>query len=75
MGPKAYGKKLDASKVAAKHGHTTGQSVAEFMIDLFLQGDVESGVGKEIADAASGHDALMRRIGYSVVTLPEFHLA
>lgn len=75
MGSKAYGKKLDAGKVAAKFGHSTGESVAGFMIDLFLQGDVESGVGKRIVKAASGHDALMRRIGYSVVTLPEFHLA
>lgn len=72
---KDYGKKLDAGKVAAKYGHSTGESVAGFMIDLFLQGDVESGVGERIVKAASGQDAAMRRIGYSVVTLPEFHLA
>lgn len=75
LGSKAYGKKLDAGKVAGKYGHATEKSACKFLVDLFLQGDVESGVCGRIVKAASGQDDAMRRIGYSVVTLPEFHLA
>ena len=41
---KPYDGKLDPWAVAQKHGHATPESGARFLLDLFLQGDLEPGV-------------------------------
>ena len=78
-GSKPYEDKLDPLGVAGKHGHATPESAARFLIDLFLQGDVEPGVAEALLAtvAASGDNASqqVRRFAHGVMTLPEFHLA
>ncbi len=73
-----YGDKLDPSAVAGKHGYSGAESAGRFLLDLFLQGDVEPGVAEALrAAAAAGGDPAdpVRRFAHGVVTLPEFQLA
>jgi uncharacterized protein (DUF1800 family) len=78
-----YGGKLDPWSVAQKHGFATPESAARFLLDLFVQGDVEPGVREALlgtvpASATNGDDGLKaawRGFAHAVITLPEFHLA
>lgn len=77
-----YGDKLNPWAVAEKHGCSTPESAAGFVLDLFLQGDVAADVRSalqktagEPSDAGGGPADIVRSFAYSVVTLPEFHLA
>ena len=78
-----YANKLNPWAVAKKHGCSTPESAARFLLDLFLQGDL----GPDVRDAllkkiqtpaaADGDDpaGTLRRFAHEIVTLPEFHLA
>ncbi len=67
--------------VAQKHGHATPESAARFLLDLFVQGDLEPGVSDAFLKTVpmpggEGERATaLRRFAHAVVTLPEFHLA
>lgn len=73
-----YGNKLDPAAVAKKHNISAPKSAAEFVVDLFLQGDVASNVREALLKdvPAKGGDASkwLRQFTHSVVTLPEFQL-
>jgi len=84
QGEKPYGDRLDPWAVARKYGHATPESAAHFLLELFLQDDLEpavrdallQGMGSdnELArtqDPASG----LRRFSHAIVTLPEYQLA
>lgn len=82
-GGQRYGDKADPWTVVRKHGCTTPQSAARFLLDLFVQGDVEPGIREALlanvpAVATNGDDgpkAALRDFAYAMTTLPEFHLA
>ena len=78
-GSEPYGDRLNPLGVAQKHGHATPESAGRFLLDLFLQGDVEDRVAETLLKTAEGGDAdpseRLRRLAHGVVTLPEFHLA
>ena len=76
-----YGDKFDPQAVAAKHGRSTPQTVKRFLVDLFLEGNLDTDVYESIqatasstTDTAKPEDEL-RRLAYAIVTLPEFQLA
>ncbi len=72
-----YGKKLNPLDVAQRHGHATVETAGRFLLDLFLQGDVDPGVYGKLAQMAQADnpDERMRRFAQATVTLAEFHLA
>lgn len=77
-----YGDKLDPLAVAAEHGHADAESAGRFLLDLFLQGDVEANVAETLLSAArratgagGGPSRRLRQFAHCVVTLPEFQLA
>ena len=76
-----YGKKLDPWRVAGTHKNSTVDSAGRFLTDLFLQGDIPSGRRESLRENAvtgvvkGDSAAIMRQLAYSIVTLPEFHLA
>jgi len=77
-----YGKKLDPSAVAARHGNSDVKSAGPFLLDLFLQGDIDPKVRDSLlkstaASASAGGDSAqqIRRFAHTVLTLPEFQLA
>ncbi len=80
---KPYGGKLDPWAIAQKHGYTTPEAAAGFLLDLLVQADLESGVreallqdmGTPATDGDGGPGGTLRRLAYAVVTLPEYHLA
>ncbi|MHC4176228.1 MAG: DUF1800 domain-containing protein [Planctomycetota bacterium] len=78
-GAEPYGEKLDPLAVAKKHGHSDAESAGRFLLDLFLQGDVQADVAetllKTAAPADSDPSGRLRRIAHAIVTLPEFQLA
>jgi len=81
-GSGTYGEKLDPAAVARKHGCADGGAAGRFLLDLFLQGDVDPKVAEALLEpaarpsAASGGDAaLPRELAHCVACLPEFHLA
>jgi len=76
-----YSDKLNPLRVAEKYGHSEPPSAAQFMLELFLQGDLEPD-GSEIlrkamltTDADGGPEAVARQLAHAVTTQPEFHLA
>jgi uncharacterized protein (DUF1800 family) len=77
-----YGGKLDPLSVATRYGHSTPEAAGRFLLDLFLQGDVEENVAKTILDVVAQPSALaggepagpLRRLAHAVVTLPEYQL-
>jgi hypothetical protein len=83
QGSGPYGNKLNPWTVAKKHGCSTPESATGFLLDLFLQGDLEPDVRDVLlktagapADAGGGDPAgTIRRFAHAVVTLPEFNLA
>ncbi len=78
-----YGDKLNPWVVAKKHGHSTTESAAGFLLDLLLQSDMAPDVREALqkrtraaSDAGSNDQAgTIRRFVHALVTLPEFHLA
>lgn len=76
-GSDPYGKKLNPWAVAQRHGCSTFESAARFMLDLFLQGDVDPGVYGKLTQTAQEADLekRMRSFAHAAATLPEFHLA
>jgi uncharacterized protein (DUF1800 family) len=81
-GAEPYGGKLDPWSVSRKHGHSTLAKASRFLIELYLQGDLNPPAREQLkqalakAEAARGDPAkLARELAHAVVTLPEFHLA
>ncbi len=78
-----YGGRLDPSSISEAHGSSTAESGCRFLIDLFLQGDLEAETraalfkeAERLAGQASGSlSRVLRRFTQHVVTLPEFQLA
>ena len=78
-----YGGKLDPWALAQRHGHAMPESAARFLIELFVQGDIDPSVQDELlenvrgAGPDSGNDpgAVLRCLAQRVMTLPEFQLA
>ena len=83
QGGEPYGNKLDPWTVAQRYGSTTPESAARFLVDLFVQGDLDPGVReallaevrKSATDSEGGPGALLRGLAHAVVTLSEFQLA
>jgi uncharacterized protein (DUF1800 family) len=82
QGKEPYGGNLDPWPVAQRHGCTTRQSAAQFLLDLLVQGDLEPAAReallREAAGAADeGNDlkAWACRLAHGVMTQPEFQLA
>lgn len=81
-GTKPYGEKLDPLAAARKHDASDPAAAGRFLIDLFLQGDVDAAVREDLLGAASksakaGDDYLQqtRLLAHSIFALPEFQLA
>ena len=79
---KPYEGRLDPWAVAQKHGQATPESAGRFLLELFVQGDMEPDVRDSLLQSvragASGDAApgtALRRLAYALVTLPEYHLA
>jgi len=75
---KPYEGKIDPMAIVEKHGRQAGQ----FLVDLFLQGDLDDAVKQSVLKQASGEETAggdssqaARRLAHLVVTLPEFQLA
>lgn len=81
QGEKPYEGKLDPWAVAREHGHATPESAAQFLLELFLQDDLEPAVretllqGTSAAGKSDGPETMLRRFAYAVATLPEYQLA
>ncbi|MHC4205560.1 MAG: DUF1800 domain-containing protein [Planctomycetota bacterium] len=76
-GSDPYGNKLNPWAVAQRYGCTTPESARRFLLDLFLQGDLDSDVYDSLPKTRRGQDVgeLTRSLAYAIITLPEFHLA
>ncbi|MBN2292389.1 MAG: DUF1800 domain-containing protein [Pirellulales bacterium] len=73
---KPYEGKLDPMAVAQKHGHQTGEAAERFLLDLFLQGDVETTVREAVLKHKRSEPSQeLRRTAHIIVSLPEFQLA
>jgi len=83
QGSKPYTDKLNPWILSNKYERSTIESAAQFLLDLFLQGDLAPNVHDTImkkVQESSGSDIddperILRNFTHSVVTLPEFHLA
>ena len=81
QGSGPYADKLNPWAVAQKHGCSTPEAGARFLLELFLQNDLEPSVHDTLMKAAGaaagagGPEGGMRRFAHAVVTLGEFHLA
>ena len=77
LGSDPYGKKLNPWAVAQKHGCDTSESARRFLLDLFLQGDLDSDVYDSLSKTLRGQNVeeLTRSLAYEIIALPEFHLA
>jgi uncharacterized protein (DUF1800 family) len=80
---KPYDSRLDPWALAQKHGFTTPEAAARFLLDLLVQADLEPGVREallqNVRTPATGGDGgpgtVLRRLAYAVATLPEYQLA
>ena len=79
QGSGPYGNKLNPRAVAERHGCATPESARRFLLDLFLQGDLDSDVYDSLPKTPREQDedlgGLTRSLAYAIVTLPEFQLA
>ena len=66
----AYEGKLDPAAVVSQHGPPAKDGGRQFLVDLYLQGDLEPAT--ESADTRSADP---RRIAARLASLPEFQLA
>ncbi len=79
-GAKRYGERLNPWGIAKKHGCSTAGEIRRFLVDLFLDGNLDDEVYEpvEIADSSDGGGDLKEKTGrlaQMIVTLPEFQLA
>ena len=80
-GAEPYGDKLNPLAAAKKHGRGSPESAGQFLLDLFLQGDLDAKVRDTLLKSLSGTvaeadaTARLRQLAHAIVTLPEFHLA
>ncbi len=79
QGSGPYEDKLNPWVIAEKYGRSKAESTAQLLLELFLQGDLNSGVRETLLKTArpetgDSNDGL-RRFTQAVVTLPEFNLA
>jgi uncharacterized protein (DUF1800 family) len=80
---KPYDSRLDPWAVAQKDGYTTPEAAARFLLDLLVQGDIEPDVREALlqsprtpaTDSDGGPGAILRRLAYAMITLPEYQLA
>lgn len=83
QGPGPYKDRLNPWAVATNHQCTSIDSAAKFILDLFLQGDIEQSTADSLLERARIADpaekdpsvAVLRRFTHSVVTLAQFNLA
>jgi uncharacterized protein (DUF1800 family) len=82
-GSEPYAGKLNPWAVASRYGFSTAESADRFLLDLFLQGDLDPDIYDTIVKFAQESPGIgkndlegrMRRIAHAITTLPEFHLA
>jgi uncharacterized protein (DUF1800 family) len=76
-GSDPYGKKLNPWALAQKHGCSTNDSARRFLLDLFLQCDVDPGVYDKLTQTDQDGDPEQRMRGFAneVAALAEYHLA
>ena len=76
-GSDPYGNKLKPFTIARKYGHTAVESVARFMLDLFIQSDTKPGVYENLTRTVQdgNPDKRIRSLAHAAITLAEFHLA
>jgi len=74
--------KLDPWAIARKHGHSTPEGAAGFLIELYMQGDLDPAVRAELLKGIAEVDPkrvdraqAMRQLARTGVTLPEFQLS
>lgn len=78
-----YASKLNPSGIAQKYGFSTLESETQFMLDLFLQGNLDvdvydkmlKTVQEETSNDSNKIEDRIRHFAHAVITLPEFHLA
>ncbi len=71
-----YADKLDPLSITRKYHQSGKESAAHFLLDLFVQGDVPRPVVDALDKTAGGSGEIdVRRLAWSIVTLPEFQLA
>jgi uncharacterized protein (DUF1800 family) len=83
QGSEAYSDKLNPWAVAGKHQCTSVNAAAKFVLDLFLQGDLDQSTISSLLETARTADsageaesaAVLREFTHAVVTLAEFNLA
>ncbi len=76
---KPYAEKLDPWQIAARHGHASMKTAAQFIMNVFLQDDLDDSVRNtlwEMLDASEikAPEEKIRRFTHLVVCLPEFQL-
>jgi uncharacterized protein (DUF1800 family) len=77
----AYGGKLDPAAVASRHGRSAKDRSRQFLIDLYLQGDLASETLNALAGPSSATGPVEtgaadpRHIAARLASLPEFQLA
>ncbi len=80
-GAEPYGDKLNPRAVAKRQGHASPEAAGRFLVDLFLQGDLDANRREALLKPPSGlrsedaQAAWLRQLTRAIVTLPEFHLA
>ncbi len=57
QGPGAYGDKLDPWELAEKYQCTSVKAAAKFILDLFLQGDLEQDTGTSLLEVVRTTDS------------------
>ena len=80
QGSGPYGAKLNPRLIAQKHGASTPESAARFLVDLFLQADPKGVVYRGLLKASQspadgGPQDRLRRFAHTVTTVAEFNLA
>ena len=79
--PGAYEGKLDPAAIASRHAHTTKDESRQFLVDLYLQGDLAPkaldalAAGPSATGSVDAGAADPRHIAARLASLPEFQLA
>jgi uncharacterized protein (DUF1800 family) len=79
QGQQPYGARLDPWALAQRHGFTTPESAAGFLLDLLVPGDLDPPVREALlrdVRTGGGDDPRTRlvRLAYAAMTQPEFQL-
>ncbi len=78
-GTDPYGDKIDPWAVAKNHGASSTEAGRSFLLDLFLQGDLDVCVRDALSETepsvTDDPSQRLRQFAHFVVTLPEFQLA